>query len=582
MASYTWEFGAEGSGVHFTIVYDNGEFVVTSLEGSFDLNALWFSDGDGASEGYSLVKSDNSLNMNGSNTVWDDEGNATSEKIVWDDYARLSSTGLGSEGEDKHSFIGDGETKTFSLADFGLADFDPDTYGTLGVRATSVNGDDGFKYVDKEPVVDQGEELNYFTFNFGETLTIEDSDGVTIPEGNNGHYLNQTTDPDFDGESHEDQAEDGVSVVLQSGVDGNGNNISDRTITPDTHPTLEGDGGEPGDDGQVAYVITDPQPYDGIKIISGGDTANALYGGAGGDGQDGGDGGGITITANNNANNNTLTGGDGGAGGNGGSGGHAIYNEGLETVVIEGNQNLTVLGGPAGGGGDGGEGGDVTVLSGNNVQNSELTGGDGGDGGDGGAGSGGGGDSGDGGDGGNVTGAVTSTTTRVDGEDGQDGAPYPATGPIVAAFSHRVDVDASAFTGDLWISGSDFNDTMIFGSGDTVVYATTGDDSYDVNLGAVTVTYTWVDQSNGSTSTDTIAEWGADDIIDVSGIFDGSLTWAGDVGSDPVGINSLGWYEDATDTFVVADVNGDGDADLTVVLLGTGLGLDTGDFLGVA
>src|SRR5688572_12877722 len=110
MSTYTWSFGAEGSGLHFTIAYNeaDGTFTVTSLEGSFDLNALWFSDGGTTSDGYTLVKSDNSLNMNGSNTVWDDDGNATSEKIVWDDYAKLSSTGLGTEGEDKASFISAG------------------------------------------------------------------------------------------------------------------------------------------------------------------------------------------------------------------------------------------------------------------------------------------------------------------------------------------------------------------------------------------------------------------------------------------------------------------------------------------
>jgi hypothetical protein len=158
MSTYTWEFGSEGSGLHFTIVYDDvsGQFSVNSLEGSFDLNALWFSNGDSTVDGSTtLVKSDSSLNMNGSNTVWDDEGNATSEKITWDSYLKLSSTGLGSEGEDKCTFISEGESKTFD-APYG---FDPEGI-TLGVRATSVNGGDGIKWVDKDPTYTPDEPVN--------------------------------------------------------------------------------------------------------------------------------------------------------------------------------------------------------------------------------------------------------------------------------------------------------------------------------------------------------------------------------------------------------------------------------------
>src|SRR5687768_18016987 len=152
MSTYQWSYGAEGTGLHFTITYDpagEGSFTVTSLEGSFDLNALWFS-GDTIEGDTTLVKSDSSLNMNGSNTVWDDDGNATSEKIVWDDYAKISSTGLGSEGEDKASFVSEGESITLTLDQLGLsADFDAMTT-TLGVRATSVNGGDSIKWVDTQ------------------------------------------------------------------------------------------------------------------------------------------------------------------------------------------------------------------------------------------------------------------------------------------------------------------------------------------------------------------------------------------------------------------------------------------------
>ncbi len=163
MTIYTWEYGSAGAGLQFTIAYDNAtsEFRVTSLTGSFDLNALWFSDGNTASDGYVLVKSDNSLNMNGPNTVWED-GISSSQTIVWDTFAKLSKTG-GANVEGKIGFISQGETQTFTLAALGLTTFDPDTYSTLGVRATSVNGTGEIKWVDAAPDVDEGDHVCVLT-----------------------------------------------------------------------------------------------------------------------------------------------------------------------------------------------------------------------------------------------------------------------------------------------------------------------------------------------------------------------------------------------------------------------------------
>ena len=151
MTTYTWEYGSAASGLQFTIVYDDttNEFTVESLVGSFDLNALWFSDGSTTSDGYVLAKSDNNLNMNGDNTIWGD-GTSSAETIVWDDYAKLSSPG--SVSGDKITFISAGETQTFTLADFT---FDPTAYGTLGVKATSVNGTGTIKWADSAPDVGQ-------------------------------------------------------------------------------------------------------------------------------------------------------------------------------------------------------------------------------------------------------------------------------------------------------------------------------------------------------------------------------------------------------------------------------------------
>ena len=105
---------------------DNGDgttsFTVTCLAGFADVNALYWNDGvaDGAS-----VDLGKSLNMNGSGEDWDGA-------------YKLSSTGLGSEGTAKDTYltVGDGGY-TFE------ATVDWDTIDTIGIRATSTNTDGG-------------------------------------------------------------------------------------------------------------------------------------------------------------------------------------------------------------------------------------------------------------------------------------------------------------------------------------------------------------------------------------------------------------------------------------------------------
>lgn len=141
MATWVWEFGEAGSGLHFTIAFDSvsGEFTVKSLEGSFDLNALWWNDGVDDGNSPELKGKDSSLNMNG-----------TGED--WDGVMKLSNPGLGKDGENKQTFVSEEESWTFKLSDFGITGaFDPASGGTLGVRATSVNGDGSIKLVDNEP-----------------------------------------------------------------------------------------------------------------------------------------------------------------------------------------------------------------------------------------------------------------------------------------------------------------------------------------------------------------------------------------------------------------------------------------------
>lgn len=522
MATYTWEFGAAGSELYFTVVYDTAtnEFTVNSLEGSFDLNALWFSNGDDIVDGDTkLAKSDNSLNMNGSNTVWDDDGNATSEKIAWDSYAKLSNPGLGAEGEDKASFIGDGESKSFSLADLGLTEFDPEGI-TLGVRATSVNGGDSIKFVDKEAEV--GGDDNPFVITFNEdgnpiangVMVPDNLDGANGNDGTNGANVNQ-------GGTGGDGADGGVAPAAEDGgtIDGDGAVLGggDGGYGGDggsggngNQSGTGGDGGAGGDggDGSDTIAISDPNNWTSI-LIDATEFGGAIIGGSGGDGGDGGNGGNAQTSG---------TGGDGGNGGDGGDGAYAIVNGSISDVFIIGGNDLIILGGSAGDGGDGGSGG-----------------------------------------------GANSGTSGTGGQDGTDGIPS-------AAFSDPVDVDASAFTGHLTISGSDGNDTMVMGNGGSLIYDTLGVDTYTLGTGVDVVHFSLADLAD----VDTIINFdatGGGDVLDISDLLDGYEEGVSDI-ADFVRLSESGGS-----TIVQVDTNGGGDNFQDVVTLEGLVGLDLNTLL---
>jgi len=118
------------------------KFNVTCLEGYADINALWWSDGDGeASEYEALEKSEKSLNMNGSGEEWDG-------------YEVLSSAGLGTDGTAKETYLTEGETYSFHLSVEQLDNITWEDLSTLGVRATSTSTYEGsIKGVDDDAVV---------------------------------------------------------------------------------------------------------------------------------------------------------------------------------------------------------------------------------------------------------------------------------------------------------------------------------------------------------------------------------------------------------------------------------------------
>jgi hypothetical protein len=112
-------------------------FEIKCLDGAADINALYWGDGVADGNNFDLgTKKDNSLNMNGTGEDWDGG-------------VRLSSTGLGSEGTTKPTYLTAGESYTMEGVNL-----DWNTLDTLGVRATSTSTAGGsIKGVDGDAVV---------------------------------------------------------------------------------------------------------------------------------------------------------------------------------------------------------------------------------------------------------------------------------------------------------------------------------------------------------------------------------------------------------------------------------------------
>jgi hypothetical protein len=164
MPDYAKVFNYEAEGLSYTVsLYEeNGEFFadISVVEGAMDVNAVYFGDDDFSGDSASL---DGPLNMNGTRLEGD--------KIQWDDAAALSDPGLGSEGEDKETYLSDGDTLTVSLDVDSLEDID-----IFGIRATSTTTDAGsIKGVSTDPeepeVPEEPEDPTYSKIFFGEEFS---------------------------------------------------------------------------------------------------------------------------------------------------------------------------------------------------------------------------------------------------------------------------------------------------------------------------------------------------------------------------------------------------------------------------
>lgn len=174
MATTTWAYGQQGSGLHFTLVYDTERgLTVTMLEGKMDLNAIYVSDGDrtfdGAPGALKLPKCQSALNMKGSGEVWDDMVFLNGAGLRGRDQANYFLQ-AGVDGRDSYTLT------NAQLADLLGSDIPSDLSAlTMGVRATSVNGCGSIKAVMSDAVYDDG----------GQPPTDDWADGYNDWDGRN-------------------------------------------------------------------------------------------------------------------------------------------------------------------------------------------------------------------------------------------------------------------------------------------------------------------------------------------------------------------------------------------------------------
>ncbi len=156
-------FNYEADGLFYTVTLyeENGMFLadITVEEGAIDVNAIYFGDDNFSGSSASLS---GPLNMNGSRLDGD--------RVQWDEAVALSDPGLGPEGEDKETYLSEGDTLTLSLDIDSLDDID-----IFGVRATSTTTDAGsIKAVSDDPdEVEEPEDPSYDKVFFGSEFSDE-------------------------------------------------------------------------------------------------------------------------------------------------------------------------------------------------------------------------------------------------------------------------------------------------------------------------------------------------------------------------------------------------------------------------
>ncbi len=117
---------------------------ITVLQGSMDLNAVYSTSNDYTGPSANLG---GPLNMNGGGSRF--EG----ESVSWEDAVAVSQPGLGPQGQNKFSFLMEGDSLIVDLNADSVEDVD-----LIGIRATSVNGGNSIKGVSGNPEIKDPED----------------------------------------------------------------------------------------------------------------------------------------------------------------------------------------------------------------------------------------------------------------------------------------------------------------------------------------------------------------------------------------------------------------------------------------
>src|SRR5262245_16735631 len=169
MTTKLYEYGSDPAGLHFTIsttLNPDGStsFTVHVISGFLNLNALYWSNGDGIDDdmpGTDLINftgapGEAALNMNGENTFWGNNGTSTTGTEVYDGGIKLSDVGVGNPPPPTYLTAG-GADYSFTVLNLDLTDFD-----VLGVRATDTSFDNPLHtagLVAKAPLSNNGQPM---------------------------------------------------------------------------------------------------------------------------------------------------------------------------------------------------------------------------------------------------------------------------------------------------------------------------------------------------------------------------------------------------------------------------------------
>ncbi|HEX8232654.1 MAG TPA: M10 family metallopeptidase C-terminal domain-containing protein [Caulobacteraceae bacterium] len=136
-----------------------------------------------------------------------------------------------------------------------------------------------------------------------------------------------------------------------------------------------------------------------------------------------------------------------------------------------------------------------------------------------------------------------------------------------------------------FVGGYEGNDTLRGGHGEDQLIGGEGADRLNGGRGDDVFSYGFITESKGK-DIDVIRGWDEGDVLDLSSLDANPrqsgiqhLSFGGQIApGDPVGNDQVQYYRQNGDTYVVADINGDGKADLTIKIAGL-VTLDAGDFI---